>query len=61
MVKNEAPPAAAASRSGAVNAASTPSGYTSGTTEHDTTFLPARRIDTMSAIASPGRRLAAAA
>src|SRR6185437_9440576 len=61
VVKNDAPPAAAAARSDAVNPAATPSGYTNGTTEHDTTFLPARRIDTMSSIASAGRRLAAAA
>ena len=37
------------------------SGNTSGTTEHDTTFFPARRIDTMSSTASSGRRLAPAA
>ena len=37
------------------------SGNTNGTNEHDTTFLPARRIDTMSSTASSGRRLAPAA
>ena len=58
VVKNDTPPARAASRSGSVNAGSTASGYTKGTTEHDTTFLPALRIDTMSSTASSGRRLA---
>jgi len=64
VVKNDTPPASAAARKGSVNAArsgSGASGKTSGTTEHDTTFFPARRIDTMSSTASSGRRLAPAA
>src|ERR1700759_5793860 len=61
VVKNDTPPSSAACRSGSVNAASTASGYTSGTTEHDTTFFPARKMDTMSSTASSGRKLAPAA
>nr|QNR39109.1 hypothetical protein BJP76_22485 [Mycobacterium avium subsp. hominissuis] len=61
VVKKDTCPSSAAARSGSVKALSTASGKTSGTTEHDTTFFPARRIDTMSSTASSGRRLAPAA
>jgi hypothetical protein len=61
VVKNDTLPASAALRNGSVKAASTAMGYANGTMEHDTTFLPALRIDTMSLTASSGRRFAAAA
>ena len=55
-VKKDDLPLAHASSSGAVKSGSAPAGWTSGTSELDTTFFPDARIADMSCSASTGRR-----
>ena len=59
-VKNEALPARQASSSCSRRLGRNDFGWTSGTTELDTTFLPEARMRQMSVIASKGRRSAVA-
>src|SRR6266566_4025713 len=55
-VRNETPPALHAASSGSVYRGGAEGGYTSGTTDVETTLVPASRMRAMSATASSGRR-----